>query len=89
MSAESKEFARPDLIMIPSMQSKTGWKYVEKKQLDSIREYRTKQEPGFKDAMKNLKAQPVSKNDPNQMFPDITSAAMKTGGLLQNKLTGL
>ena len=28
MSKESKEVNRPDLVMVPSKKSKTGWKYI-------------------------------------------------------------
>lgn len=40
MNAESKEFSRSDIVMVPSMKANTGWKYVDRNQLDLIREYR-------------------------------------------------
>ena len=30
MSSETKELMNPDLVMVPSSQSTTGWKYVKK-----------------------------------------------------------
>ena len=28
MAAESKDFVKKDLVMVPSMKSTTGWKYI-------------------------------------------------------------
>ena len=45
--------------------------------------------PGLRGAVKATKLQPISKDDPNHMFPDTSNAMMMTGGLLKDKLTGL
>ena len=38
MNKESVDLKSPDLVMIPSMNSVTGWKFVNNKHLDQIRQ---------------------------------------------------
>ena len=90
MNAESKEFQRPDLIMVPSTKSTTGWKYVEKSHLDAIREKRTMKLPGLKGVIKAAKANSSDRSsDPNSMFPDTSNEMLMTNGPLKDRATGL
>ena len=75
----------PDLVMVPSFKSATGWQYVDtigKKQREILRKL-----PGLRGHLKSkLK---ISKDDPNHSFPDTSNESLQTNGLLRNKITGL
>ena len=83
MNSESTKFTRQDLIMVPSLKSVTGWKYIENTELDKIRETRKSKLPGINGVLKPKAIGPLSKNDPNRMFPDISNDNM------EGKLTNL
>ena len=82
MNSESTKFSRQDFVMIPSLKSVTGWKYVENTELDKIRETRKSKLPGINGVLKPKAIGPISKDDPNQMFPTISRDNM-------DKLTSL
>lgn len=65
MAAESKEFLNKNLIMVPSMKSNTGWKYIQGEQLEKIQQQKHRMLPGLKGAVKAGKLEPISKDDPN------------------------
>ena len=88
MTQENQEMRNHDLVMIPSMQSNTGWTYVQAKKLEQIRKKRAQLLPGLKGAINTAKLEPIAKGDPNQMFPDMAQA-MGTGGFLKDTQTGL
>ena len=71
MNSESTKFTRQDLVMVPSLKSVTGWKYVENTELDKIRDARKSKLPGINGVLKPKAIGPLSKDDPNQMFPSI------------------
>ena len=88
MQTENQELISGDLIMVPSKQSKTGWRYLQKNQLEKIREKRSGLLPGLKGTVNNSKFKAHEKGTPNEMFPDLTQA-MASGGFLKEKVTGL
>ena len=67
MAAEKKEFESKDLVMVPSMKSNTGWKYIQGDQLEKIRNQKHSMLPGLKGAINNnaKKLEPIGKDDPN------------------------
>ena len=78
--------------MVPSMKNQTGWKYIPNAQLDAIAEANHKKVPGQIQMYRHNKLKPLSmsKDDPNHMFPDVsTSAIMNENGELKDKITGL
>lgn len=99
MNSESKDILNPSLVMVPSMNSATGWKYIQSSKLDSIREHRTNLLPGLHNKIKKEKklnqlneseeAKTNRNLRPDAMFPDTKNEHIITGGLLQDKLTGL
>ena len=87
MSKEKEDLFKPDLVMVPSFRSVTGWQYVKNDKIENRQKEVCKKLPGLRSHIKHKFH--FSKDDPNNNFPDTSIETLHTSAIMKNKVTGL